>query len=410
MDQFATVRRRMTVTLFTVQSLFSAATIASFTLMSIIGSQLGGSDSFAGFPSTVGLVGRAVVAYPIGWMMDKIGRRVGLSFGLGLGVIGSALAAWGVYSASFTLFLVGAAMMGMARSGSEQSRYVAAEIQLPENKSRAIGWIVSAGTVGAVGGPLLVAPSAHFSQLLGFTSDMGPFILSALLMLIGLLLLSFFLRPDPKQLAAAEAVDNADASSPKRSIGRVLVEPPVFVALSSMSIGQLVMTMLMVITPLLMKRLGYGAPEISLVIMAHTLGMFALAWLTGGLVTRFGRVTIMFTGGLILVASALMSPVATTVPALAVALFLLGLGWNFCFVAGSSMLTDTVAAEEKGRLQGASELIVALSSGAASLASGALFDLGGMAAASYVGLALVLALLGIIAWFSFSRRQLAEPA
>ena len=142
--------------------------------------------------------------------------------------------------------------------------------------------------------------------------------------------------------------------------------------------------------------------------MAHTLGMFGLSWLTGGLIDRYGRITIMFVGAFLLVVAAITSPFVTTVPLLAASLFLLGLGWNFCFVAGSSLLTDSIAAGDKGRVQGAAEVFVALSSGAGSLGSGPVFAGGGMIAVSGVGLAMVLLLLAGGAWFSWSRRTTLE--
>jgi predicted MFS family arabinose efflux permease len=117
----------------------------------------------------------------------------------------------------------------------------------------------------------------------------------------------------------------------------------------------------------------------------------------------------MFVGAFILLVSAIMTPLVVGVPWLAAALFLLGLGWNFCFIAGSSLLTDSIAAGDKGRVQGAAEVIVALSSGAGSLGSGPVFAGGGMIAVSGVGLAMVLLLLAGGAWFSWSRRAALKP-
>jgi MFS family permease len=341
--------------------------------------------------------------------MDRVGRRLGLTLGYGFGVAGMVLSAWAIFAGSFGWFLIGVALFGMGRGAAELGRYVAAEVQPVENRAKAIGLIVFAGTVGSIGGPLLVAPSSQLASRLDLLADSGPFWLGALFMAIGMVLLWAFLRPDPQTLIVSEEFDGKSVTASSTSLWRLFADAKVLLALGSMAIGQLVMVLIMVITPLHMDHQAHGTQAISLVIMAHTLGMFGLSWLTGGLIDRYGRITIMFVGAFILLVSAIMTPLVSGVPLLAVALFLLGLGWNFCFVAGSSLLTDSVAAGDKGRVQGAAEVMVALSSGAGSLGSGAVFAGGGMIAVSGVGLALVLLLLAGGAWFSWSRRGMLEP-
>lgn len=409
MDINQTARRRLTVTLFLSQSFFSAAMIVSFTVLPILAARLSGQDSAAGLPSTISLVGRAAAAYPFGWLMDRIGRRLGLSLGYGFGAAGMALTGWGVLAGSFAWFMVGVALFGMGRGVAELGRYVAAEVQPVENRAKAIGLIVFAGTVGAVGGPLLVAPSSQLAERFGLLADSGPFWMGAGFMAIGLVLLLTLLRPDPQTLIVTEEIDGKPVMASNTPLRHLFADANVLLALSSMAIGQLVMVLIMVITPLHMDHQAHSTQAISLVIMAHTLGMFGLSWLTGGLIDRYGRITIMFVGAFILLVSAIMTPLVVGVPWLAAALFLLGLGWNFCFVAGSSLLTDSIAAGDKGRVQGAAEVIVALSSGAGSLGSGPVFAGGGMIAVSGVGLAMVLLLLAGGAWFSWSRRTTLEP-
>ena len=409
MDINQIARRRLTVTLFLAQSFFSAAMIVSFTVLPILAARLSGQDSAAGLPSTISLVGRAAAAYPFGWLMDRIGRRLGLSLGYGMGAAGMALSGWGILVGSFAWLMVGVALFGMGRGVAELGRYVAAEVQPVENRAKAIGLIVFAGTVGSVGGPLLVAPSSRLAERFGVLADSGPFWLGAALMAVGLFLLWTLLRPDPQTLIVAETVDGEPVTASGISLWHLFADAKVLLALSSMAIGQMVMVLIMVITPLHMDHQAHGAQAISLVIMAHTLGMFGLSWLTGGLIDRYGRITIIFIGAFLLVFSAVMTPLVAGVPLLAAALFLLGLGWNFCFVAGSSLLTDSIAAGDKGRVQGAAEVIVALSSGAGSLGSGAVFAGGGMIAVSGIGLALVLLLVAGGAWFSWTRRTTLEP-
>ena len=176
----AAIERRITGTLFTSQSLFSAAMIASFTLMPIIAVELSGSKSAAGVPNTINLLARAAFALPLGWLMDQIGRRLGLSIGFGLAVVGFLVAVFSLFNSSFLLFCLGLGLVGAGRGAIDQSRYVAAEIHPYEKRAKAIGFIVFAGTIGAIGGPILVAPSSNLAQSLDFPPETGPYLVGAL--------------------------------------------------------------------------------------------------------------------------------------------------------------------------------------------------------------------------------------
>jgi MFS family permease len=404
-------RQRITGTLFITQSLFSAAVIAAFTLMPILAAQLGGSDSRAGVPSTLTLLGRAAAAYPLGWLMDKVGRRLGLSMGFLLGAVGSAVAVLAVLSGSFWGFCAGAFLVGMGRSGSDQSRYVAAEVQPSDQRARVMGLIVFAGTVGSVGGPLLVEPMVNWADRLGFVGDVGPYVAAGGLYLLAWLLTVVFLRPDPLHLskmvsreetAVSEQPSVAVVERPLREIfGRRVVQ----LATAAMIIGQLVMTLIMVITPLHMNNYEHTTRAISLVIMAHTMGMFGLSWLTGWLIDQLGERAMIVFGAVVLLLSSIMTPLFTSVIGLAVALFLLGLGWNFCYIAGSSLLSQTLSAAERGRAQGAGEVLVAVSSGAGSLMTGWVFAAGGIVTVSVLGFVFSVLLVLLWGWQQWQGRQ-----
>lgn len=397
------IRRRITISLFAAQGLFSGAVIVAFTLTSIIAFDLSGSETMAGWPATITLVGRALLAYPLGWLMDKVGRRLSISLGFLIGVFAVLLSAYAIIVSSFSLFMVGAFFLGGARAVTEQGRYVAAEVFPVSRQAKVIGTVVFAGTIGAVGGPLLVDPSGKFSEtVLGVSEYTGPFFAASILLLLGGIVIFAFLRPDPltisRQMAADQRREDAAAGRqevPARPLKEIFSKGPVLLAIASMMIGFLVMSLLMVITPLHMSHYDHTHQAISWVIMAHTLGMFGLSGVTGWLVDRFGRIPIIIAGTMLLVAACLLAPVSVEVPLLAVSLFLLGLGWNFCFVAGSSLLSAELQANERGRAQGVSETAVALGSGAGSLGTGYIFDAGQMFAVAMVGLVLALLLFGI---------------
>ncbi|MCP4166877.1 MAG: MFS transporter [Chloroflexi bacterium] len=402
-------RRRLIWTLFVGQSLIGAGMFAAVTLMSIAAVELSGSASAAGLPSTSLLIGRAISAYPVGWLMSRYGRRPGLVLGYALAVLGFVFGAATLIMQSFIGFCLAAALIGMGRAVSDQSRYAAADVEVPERKAKAISTVVLAGVVGAIIGPLLVAPSGEFVERRGFDAFIGPYVVGAVLSLLALLLTEFLLRPDPMSIARTIGSDTTDQKQNDigRSVREILKLRYVQVAVAALVIGQLVMTLIMVITPLHMDDHAHSFQSISLVIMAHTIGMFAPSALTGRLVNRFGAYLIILVGALILAISAILAPLSNEMLPLAFALFLLGLGWNFCFIAGSSLLTVGLVTGEEGRIQGASEVLVALASGAGSLSTGAIFAGGGMTGVSMVGLALTLA-FGVLAVLANQRRGLEQ--
>jgi MFS family permease len=396
-------RQRITVTLFASQSLYSAATIMTFTLLPIIAADLSGSDSLAGIPSTMTLIGKAAAAYFIGWLMNHLGRRKGLSLGSGLGMIGAVVAAVSILNGSFLGLSLGLMLIGMGRGAIDLGRFAAAEVYTEDRRAKAIGLVVFGGTIGAIGGPLLVPRSSMLAERLGLVSTAGPFFVAAVFLFIGMILLFAFLRPDPMHIgrlltAQQEADGRLAKPQAQRPLRQIFANSQVQVAVVAMIIGQLVMTMIMTITPLYMDHQAHGEGAISGVIMAHTLGMFGLSGVTGWLADRFGRLVIIIVGGLFLIGASLMAPAVTVVGPLAIALFILGLGWNFCFVGGSSLLTDTLRANERNRTQGVSDTFVSLASGLGNLSTGFIFAQWGMLAIGSVGLAFALVLLAAAAW------------
>jgi MFS family permease len=395
---------RITTSLFITQSLFSAATIVAFTLTPIIAAGLSGSEQQAGIPVTFNLVGRALIAYPIGWMMDRFGRRNGLSVGYLLGTMGTAVSVFAIMAGSFPLFVLGAMLVGAARGSAEQSRYVAAEVVPPNRQAKTMGLIVFAGTIGAIGGPLLVAPSGQFATFLGLPSYTGVFLTATIMLALALLITFLFLRPDPLTISRALAGEQDPKGFPKplgsefaptRPMRQIFHQRHMKLALAALAIGQMVMTMLMVITPLHMSHHDHNEQSISFVIMAHTVGMFGLSGVTGWLIDRFGQATIILVGAAILALSSVMTPWSPQFFPLALALFLLGLGWNFCFLAGSALVSRGLEAHERGRVQGTNEMFVALAAGLGSFGTGYLFAWGDIWAVSMVGLFFSLLLVGM---------------
>ena len=419
MPRMSPVQRRLIITLFVVSSLNSAAMIASFVLTPIISYSLSGRVQLIGLPNALSMVGRAGAGYPMGWLLDKVGRRIGLAVGLSFVIFGMLVSASAISAGSLRVFLAGAILLGVGRAALEQTRYAAAEIFPLAQQAKVIGLIVFAGTVGAVGGPLLVQPAVALAREQGFNEHVGPFWFGTALMAVALLLLLVALRPDPKELAArlARAAKAAKAAigseegslaSPAegdaeprglKQVLQLLKLPDVQLAIAAMAIGQMVMTLLMVVTPLHMNRADYAADAISYVLMAHTLGMFGLSGLSGWLASRVGQVPMIFAGALVQVLAAILMPLSTELPVLFVSLFLLGLGWNFSFIAGSSLLSAALeGSRQRGRVQGISEAMVAIASAVGSLGTGMVFSISGVVAVAVSGVAFSVALAALALW------------
>jgi MFS family permease len=179
------------------------------------------------------------------------------------------------------------------------------------------------------------------------------------------------------------------------------------VALTAMVVGQLVMVLVMVITSLHMKDHQHALGDISVVIAAHTFGMYAFSLVSGQLVDRWGRGPVIMTGATTLMLACLAAPLSPDVLPLGVSLFLLGLGWNFCFVGGSTLLADQLSPLERARTQGLNDLLVGLASAAGGLSSGLIFAALGFAVMAYISAALALIpLIVATAWYR-GRRQVA---
>jgi MFS family permease len=250
----------------------------------------------------------------------------------------------------------------------------------------------------------------------GISEYVGPFVVAGLLTFASTTIIFLFLRPDPKDVGERvaleeaalhpESIDNIVAN--RRPLREIFAAPMVQLAILSMTIGYFVMAFLMVITPLHMSHHDHNTTNISNVIMLHTLGMFGLAPLTGWLIDRVGRIAIILTGSVILISACILAPLSLRVPVLGLALFLLGLGWNFCYVAGSSLLLNALAAHERGRAQGASEAIVAVGAGSASLLVGIVFARTDYLGVSVVGLVASVLMIVATLWLVNRDRKLAK--
>jgi MFS family permease len=403
-------RTRLLYVLFASQSLFAAGQIAVFTLTAIVSTRLSGTESTAGLPSSALTFSQALTAFPLAMLAGRFGRRAGLTLGYICGALGGLMGVLAITQGIFPLLLLSAALMGIGRAGSDMGRFAAGEMFPASERGRMIGRLVFASTLGAIGGPLLAGPSGRLMESFGLHRDTGVWVGMLVFSALAALITFVLLRPDPMQLGrtlymAEEATPDGKLKAPARPLGQLLKLPSVQLAILAMLVSQTVMVVLMVMTPLHMDHHHHSRDAISMVIAAHTLGMFGLSALTGYLIDRFGRIPMLVMGGLTLIASALLAPVSNGEFMLALALFLLGLGWNFGYVAGSSLLADSLQGAERTRVQGLNDSLVFLVAGFGSLSSGPLYAAGGYFAVSMGGLVLTLLLLVLIYWLNGSRMK-----
>ncbi|MEJ2599482.1 MAG: MFS transporter [Anaerolineales bacterium] len=404
MTDYSRASSKITFILFLAQSLTSAGIIATATVNSILGAKLGGAP-LAGAPSAVFLLGGAVASLLLGILMDLLGRRNGIALGLLLGVLGSGLVVYAANQSVLLWMLAGMVMMGFANSAMKLGRFAAAEVHPANKRGAAISRVVFGGAVGAIVGPFLVTFMGAFSLRLGMDEVAGAYLSSLGLLALGSMIVFIGLRPDPRDLGEqiAEMYPDSAPKGDARPIGVILRQPAALTAVIAMVFGQMVMVAIMVITSLYMKVHNHPLSAISIVFAGHTFGMYAFSVLSGRLVDKWGRGPVILVGAATLILACLTAPLTQDLIPLIFSLFLLGLGWNFCFVGGSTLLADQLSPAERSRTQGVNDLLVGLASATGSLGSGLVY-----AATSYSVITLAagaLSLLPLVVVVSWMRRR-----
>jgi len=391
--------------LFSGAALGATGFFAGLAVAPLAAEDLTGSVTWSGLPGAMGIIGTALGASVVSLALRRLGRRTGLTVGYVTGAAGAVLAVIALWSGSFPLLLLGAGLFGLGHASTQLTRYVVADLHEADHRGRALGWIVWAGTIGGVLGPSLLAPAGRVAEAAGQPELVGPYVVGAIAMTVVALTYQAALRPDPGTLALAEQIEDQSVDGP--AAGSVWRLPVVRVAIVVMVTGQVVMVWLMSMTPVYIRESGGDLGRIGLILSAHIFGMYALAPVAGWMQDRFGSV--------LAIATALVTPgssaaLAASAPVggllMGLALFLLGLGWSFGFVAGSTLLARGVPAVVRATVQGRVETLVWLTSAIASLAAGLLLDVVG-----YLGLCLLALLaLGLPAAFLVRQRPMLAAA
>ncbi|MFE0188485.1 MFS transporter [Streptomyces sp. NPDC059008] len=404
-------QRRILAVLVFSQILSGAGLAAGITVGALLAEEMLGSTGLAGVPSALFTAGSAFGAVGIGRICRRWGRRPGLALGYGTGALGSlgVVAAAAVDSAP--LLFLGLLVYGAGTATNLMARYAGADLASPARRGRAVSTVLFATTFGAVVGPNLVTLTGRLAHSWGIPRLAGPFILATAAFGAAAVVLAFLLRPDPLRLAQtlaekasppadAAAADDRPAPPPQR--GRVVMGTLVMV------LTQLVMIAIMTMTPVHMRAHGHGTQEAGFVIALHVGAMFLPSPLTGLLVDRVGRLWTAAASGVTLLAAGVLAATASphSVPALATALMLLGLGWNFGLVSGTAIVTDALPPANRAAAQGLVDVGISVAGAAGGASSGLVVVAGGFTTLALSGGILALAIVPLVAW---AARRPAAP-
>ncbi|WP_427887410.1 MFS transporter [Kribbella sp. GL6] len=352
-------------------ALMNAAMVAASAVSAIlIADDLG--PALAGLPNTAGVLGTAAGAVLIGRWTARLNRAQALRFGYGLGVAGGATTVLAAVGGPITLLFAGMFLLGAGNAAALLSRYAAADLAPVSKRSRAMSTVVWASTLGAAGGPFLLAPSQSAASVAGLPAIAGPFLLALAAVFSALVASTYIRRAKPAD----------EPQVPTATSGR-----PVLLAAGVMVVGQLVMVSVMTAVPVHTHLHHDGLGVLGVMLSVHTLGMFALSPLTGWWIDRSGPRAVMLTGlvGLLVVAVL----VTRTGMAFTPALFLLGYAWNLCYLGGSAQLGSAAL---ESRVESSIWAVSAL----ATATSPWLFTLGGFPVLAAVSLALAVPLLVLV--------------
>ena len=357
-------QRKIVRTLGLAQILNGVGVAGTVAAGSLLVSSITKSEGLSGLAQTTSVLGAAVMALPLARLTQSGGRRLALTFGYSVGVIGALLAIFGGANRILFFMLLGAFLVGAASASGYQARFAAIDLATSENRSKNLSYVVWGSTIGAVTGPNLMEPSGVFAASLGLPKLVGPYLIAALTLFLSVIVIQFFLRPDPYLTAnkAAEGTSVKKRETTRSALAHIREYPLALFAIASVAIGHLAMVSIMVMTPVHMAHFAATLRIIGLVISVHVLGMYAFSPIVGAISDKLGRVRTIQIGVVILVASALISGLAPQHNSfiLGIGLFLLGLGWSFTLIAGSTLLSETVSFEMRPSTQGASDLVMNL--------------------------------------------------
>lgn len=341
------------------QALMMSVNTLLITASAIIGIQLASHKALATLPLAITFCSTMLTSVPASLLMNRWGRRAGFVTSSFIGLSGSLLAIYAVSNNSFVVFCISACLFGIYTGFGNYFRFVAAEVAAPGQHNTAISYVLAGGVLAAFIGPNLANHSKDFFEI----SFLGSFI--AVFIIYALNLINILSMDLPKPM-------NQALNTYARPLAEIMSQPAFIVALLAGAIGFSMMSLLMTATPLAMQQHQHPFSDVAFVIQWHVLGMFAPSFFTGHLINRFGVEKIIFMGGFFMLACIGINLFGTSLSHFWFALVLLGLGWNFMFIGGTTMLTHTYTEAEKAKSQALNDFSVFSMVTLASLGAGVL--------------------------------------
>ena len=357
--------KRNVFILVMAQAILGAQMPMIFTIGGLAGQSLASNPCFATLPISLIVLGSMLAATPVSAIMQKYGRRAGFWLGAGCGAIGGAVGAYGLYLASFPIFLLGSFITGVYMSAQGFYRFAAADTASDGFRPKAISYVMAGGLASAIISSQLVKVTSQ-AMVIPF---LGTYLAVIAVNVLGSVLFFFLDIPRPKPPAATD-----DRGRSRRELlATPIIAVSVICAMVSYALMQLVMTS----TPLAVVGCGFEQNIAADVVSAHVLAMFVPSFFTGHLIARFGVRTIVALGLVILGAAGVVALQGVQLENFFIALILLGVGWNFGFIGATTMLAASHGPHERGRMQGMNDLIVFGGVTVASLSSGGLMNCSG---------------------------------
>jgi MFS family permease len=388
---------RNVILLALCQALFMTATSGMIVAVALVGFSLSDNKSLATLPIFLQFVAIMATTAPASLLMQRIGRRDGFTVGAVFGLVGALVCAMGLFEASFALVCLGHFLVGIFNGFAQFYRFAAADAASEAQKPRAISLVMAGGVVASVG-PIL---ASQFKDWFAPVDFAGIYIWIACLYVATLVILRFVTIPRPSL---------EERSARGRPLLAIMRQPVFFVAVLAALVGYATMSMVMTSIPLAMKVCGLSFFDTAQVIQWHVFGMFAPSFVTGHLIRRFGVRNIMLAGAAIEALCVVANVIDTTLANFWIGGILLGIGWNFLFVGGTTLVTSAYTPAEKAKTQAANDFLVFSCVAAASLVSGVLHEAIGFTLMNYAVLPLLA--ITVVAIFALGRhyRDAQRPA
>jgi MFS family permease len=376
------------------QAMLFVNNVTLFALASLAGHHLADNKALATLPATAYVVGAALNMLPASYFMKRYGRQAGFRFGTSMGIVGASLACVAMWAHSFWLLCVAILVLGAYNAFGQYYRFAAADTASREFKAKAISLVMASSIVGGIVGPEL----SKYTKDLFPIPFLGAYASLILFCLVTLVLLAFIRIPPPTE---------AELREPARALPAVMAQPAFIVAVMGSAIGYGIMSLLMTATPLAMSFCGHPYDSAAFIIQWHVIGMFAPSFFTGSLIRRFGVLNMMFCGVLLEAASVAAALSGLQVAHFWWALTLLGVGWNFLYIGGTTLLTECYRESEKAKAQGMHDFLVFVITATSSFSSGLLINRSGWEMLNYAALPFLALIAAAIIWLGLRQPHAA---